>query len=761
MEGTIRYALGLLMATACCAAVKPDAATYRKSVQPVLAKYCLGCHNTKLKTGNLDLEPYREAAAALKDPNVWESVRQKLHAGLMPPAGLPRPKPGDVEVVDLWIQALLERSDRRKPDPGRVTARRLNRFEYNNTIHDLLDIDFRAADDFPADDSGYGFDSIGDVLSLSPVLMEKYLAAAQKIARMAIAADPPMKPTMQRYKVNSLEQIGPALKIRHRFPVDAEYELRASLAGRRPVSGSQYLKVAMSVDGKQVKLFELNILRDRPRIFEYRLPLRAGDRAVKVAVLDDGYADGPGGTDRLVAVQVDSLEIRGPFQKDPPELPASHQRIFLCGHANGQHTAQCIRPIVANLARRAWRRPVTEAETDKLAAFVTMARQDGDSFEHGVQVALEAVLVSPYFLFRIERDPDPTSAAAHPLGDFELASRLSYFLWSSMPDEELFRAAAQHRLRKPEVLEAQVRRMLADGKSSRLVENFAGQWLQLRNLDSIKPDPKRFPDFDEDLRDGMRQETELFFNSLVHEDRSILDFIDGKYTFLNARLAKHYGIPGVTGPEFRRVELDGSERSGILTQASILTVTSYPNRTSPVLRGKFLLENILNSPPPPPPPDAGVLDESKVNQNGTVREQFEQHRSHPQCAGCHVRMDPLGFGLENYDAIGTWRTNEGKFPVDPSGALPDGRKFQGAAGLKTILRGAKDDFAQCLAEKMLTYALGRGLESYDRPAVREIARKMAGGEYRFSSMILAIAQSAPFQMRRGEAEATTARGEQH
>jgi len=759
MKHASAQTLGLLLssigtlAAGSPSAPKADAATYQKSVQPMLARYCFGCHNASLKSGNLNLQAYKDADAALKDPEVWETVMQKLHAGLMPPPGLPRPKAGDVETTSRWIQALLEQQDRRRPDPGRVTAHRLNRFEYNNTIHDLLDLDFRAADDFPADDSGYGFDNIGDVLSLSPVLMEKYLASAEGVARMAIMADPPMKPSLRRYKTEKADQFVHVFEARHRFPVTAEYELRASLLGRRP-QGEQQVKVAFSIDDKQVKVVERTFTVNRARQFDARVPVLPGDHIVRVEILEDsGRSEPPSRPGARPGSAVEYVEVRGPFQKDPPEPPPSHRRIFICGHDAGQHTSACLRTDIADLARRAWRRPVTAAEVDKLAGFAKMAQQDGDSFEKSMRVALEAILVSPHFLFRIETDPQPNALTPHTVSDFELASRLSYFLWSSMPDEELFRAAADHKLRKPDVLAAQVKRMLADAKSERMVDNFAGQWLELRNLDSVKPDPQRFPQFDDELRAAMRRETELFFDSIVREDRSILDFIDARYTFLNERLAKHYGIPGVTGSEFRRVELDGTQRSGILTQASILTVTSYPNRTSPVLRGKFLLENILNSPPPPPPPDAGVLDESKVNLNGTVREQFEQHRAHPQCAGCHVRMDPLGFSFENYDAIGSWRTNEGNFPVDASGKLPDGRKFNGAADLKTILRESKDDFAQCLAEKMLTYALGRGLEKYDRAAIRGITRQVAEHDYRFSSMILAIAGSAPFQMRRGEAPA--------
>jgi mono/diheme cytochrome c family protein len=733
---------------------KPAAATYEKSVEPLLARYCMVCHNAKLNTGNLNLEAYKDASSALKAPEVWEGVLQKLHAGVMPPPGLPRPKAEEVESVDRWIRSVLEQADRRKPDPGRVTASRLNRFEYDNTIHDLLDLNFLGAGDFPADDSGYGFDNIGDVLSLSPVLMEKYLAAAEQIAKMAIMTGGLARPTLDRYKADRASQLGLVFEARHRFPVTAEYELRAILAGRRPLAGEQHLRVAFSLDDRLVKTLEESFARSQARLFDIRVPAQAGDHVIRFEVLDDGFgADDPLRRDTLRGMTVDTLEVRGPFQKSPAEQPPSYARIFICGHQPGHHTDACLRPILTNLARRAWRRPITQTEYDKLAGFVTTAEHDGDSFEKGLRVALEAILVSPYFLFRVETDPTPAAPSPHRLTDYELATRLSYFLWSSMPDDTLFREAAAHRLHKPEVLDREVRRMLADPKSERLVQNFAGQWLELRNLESVKPDPKRFPDFDEALRRAMQRETELFFASIVHEDRSILDFIAGKYTFLNERLAGHYGIAGVTGPEFRRVELDGTERSGVLTQASILTVTSYPNRTSPVLRGKFLLENILNAPPPPPPPDAGVLDESQVNLNGTVREQFEQHRNHPQCASCHVRMDPLGFAFENYDAIGSWRTSEGKFPVDASGALPDGRKFTGAAGLKTILLTAKDDFALCLTEKMLTYALGRGLERYDRPAIREITRKMADNNYRFSSMILGIVASAPFQMRRGETPA--------
>lgn len=728
----------------------PDPAYFQQKVQPFLASHCQMCHNAKARTANLDLGSYPDAAAVMKQPEIWEHVVKRLRTGQMPPKGLPRPDAADVQAVTAWIEAWLDRPDpNRKPDPGHLTAHRLNRFEYNNSIHDLLDIQFRPADDFPADDSGYGFDNIGDVLSLSPVLMEKYLAAAQKIAHMAIVIDAPIKPTLAKLRAAQHAQAGPTLDARHTVPASADYDVLTSLSGTRPKTGDQPLKLALLVDGKQVKLFDEQVKRDQARMFETRVRLKAGPHQIRAAILSDGIDPNDPDPKYRDHTQVDYIDVRGPYNAEPAPLPPSQWRVFVCGHRPGHHRPECGRNIVANLARRAYRGPVTDAEVNKLLSFVQMAQQQGDSFEQGIRVALEAILVSPRFLFRIENSP-AGDHSARPVSDFSLASRLSYFLWSSIPDEDLYQAAVTSSLHRPDVLDAQVRRMLRDPRSSRLVENFAGQWLELRNLDSVKPDPEKFPGFNDDLRRDMRQETRLFFDSIVKGDRSILDFIDARYSFLNERLAKLYGIPGIEGPEFRRVDLPGDQRSGVLTQASVLTVTSYPNRTSPVLRGKFLLENILNDPPPPPPPDAGALDETQVNMHGTVRQQFEQHRAKPVCASCHVRMDPLGFAFENYDAIGRWRTHEGKFPVDPAGTLPDGRSFAGAQELKGVLRQDADAFARCLTEKMLTYALGRGLERYDRPAIQQICNKMAVENYQFSSLILGIVQSMPFQMGRGE-----------
>ena len=449
--------------------------------------------------------------------------------------------------------------------------------------------------------------------------------------------------------------------------------------------------------------------------------------------------------------RVTGLDVIGPYNQIKGATAESRKMIFVCGHAEGQHQPACGSKIIGNLARRAYRRPVASEEVSKLTAFIAMAQKRGDSFEEGLVQALQAMLVSPHFLFRIEQDRKNAAAdVMQQIGQHELASRLSYFLWSSMPDDELLRLADEQKLRKPEVLTAQVQRMLKDPKASSLVENFAGQWLELRRLESAKPDRDRFPQFDEYFRMSIRQETELFFDNIIRQDRSLLDFIDADYSFLNERLARFYKIPGVTGPEFRKVTLPAdSNRGGILTHASVLTVSSYATRTSVVLRGKWILDNVLNAPPPPAPPGVPNLDETKIGSASTLRQQMEQHRTNPTCAACHARLEPLGFGLENFDAIGGWRTMDGKFPIDSSGILPDGRSFKGVVELKTILKADRAAFAEGVTDKLLTYALGRGLERYDRVTVKQIARQVAAKEYKFSSLVMEIVNSLPFQYRRG------------
>jgi hypothetical protein len=792
--------------------------SFEHSVLPFLSTNCYACHNSELKSGSLNLQAYKTPASVTNDRPQWEEIVRKLRTGEMPPKGVPRPNEAESKAVIGWIESEFERADSLvKPDPGRVTARRLNRAEYNNTTRDLLGIDLRLADDFPQDDSGYGFDNIGDVLSLSPVLMEKYVAAAEKAARTAIFGFEPLKPTLVRHRSGGGRIIPSdkplmdydltglslpnAIHVNHRFPVTAEYVIRVFLGGIRPL-GSEPLQIALWIDGQQTQVVAFDpegiaSFSDDRQDFggmtrEIRAKIEAGDHWVAVSLLRmyEGLPPSVGGPNpskrpqppppqfrpprnlpperieefrkRFEArraekipvneARISSLEFGGPYEQVKGPSPESIKRIFSCGHFDGRHQSACARKIVETLARRAFRRPVTSAEVNRLVGLVTTARKEGDSFEEGLCLALQAMLVSPHFLFRIEKDRQARTSAetAHPISDHELASRLSYFLWSSMPDDELLRSADRQALRQPAVLAGHVRRMLKDPKSAALVENFAGQWLELRKLESVERDRQRFPEFDEYLRMSMRRETELFFEDVVRQDRSILEFIDGAYTFINERLAQFYRMPGVKGPEFRKVALSGdNERSGIVTQASVLTVSSYATRTSPVLRGKWILENILNAPPPPPPPGVPNLDEAAVGSSGSLRQQLEEHRKNTTCASCHARMDPLGFGLENFDAIGGWRSQDGKFPIDASGTLPDGRSFARPAELKAILKADRESFAECLTEKLLTYSLGRGLENYDRRTVKTIAAQLVANDYRFSSLVLEIVNSAPFQMRRG------------
>jgi cytochrome c553 len=715
------------------------------TVKPFIRQNCVGCHNAKLTSGGLNLERYlaQPGAEALKDRDQWELVVRKLSAGEMPPKGMPRPSADRIEAVTKWIGSEYEHEDRNaKPDPGRVTAHRLNRYEYNNAVRDLLGVNLRAADEFPVDPYGYGFDNIGDVLSLSPVLTEKYLKAAESIARAAIPDGRPEPLTAARYNAEKMGQENHLhIQTIHDFPVDGEYTLRS--AWYQGLKVGFQLRGRLYLDGKEVSNELLTVSTEMDRGFEARnIAVTQGPHKVEADVELKSETKPP--------PYLEYIQVRGPIKQTPPGETAAYKRIFICGDAPGQHSPECARTTLAPLARRAYRRPLAPNELDGLLQLVKLAQDRGDSFESGIRVALEAILMSPNFLFRVERDRAGASSSMHRVTDLELASRLSYFLWSSMPDDELLSVAEKARLHTPAVLPAQVGRMLADPKAHALVENFGGEWLQIRNLDVLKPDPVKFPEYDAQLRDDMRTETEMFFQAIVQEDRSVLDFIDGNFTFLNERLAKHYGIGGITGNNFRRVTLDGNQRSGVLTQASVLTVSSYPTRTSPVIRGKWLLDNILNTPPPPPPPDVPAIDEKAVGATMSMRQQLEKHRANAVCAGCHARMDPLGFGLENYDAIGRFRTMDGKFPVDASGVLPNGKSFTGAAELKAILKADSGTFVRALAEKMLTYALGRGLESYDRPAVEKIVKDVGNNGFRFSQLIRSTVDSLPFQMRRPE-----------
>ena len=734
-------------------------------MQPVLTKTCTPCHNQQLASGGMVIAPFTKAGSLTANRSDWERILDKLRAGEMPPRGIPRPPQLDAAIA--YVQHQFELADKDvKPDPGRVTARRLNRAEYSNTIRDLLGVEFHAEKSFPTDDLGNGFDNIGDVLTVSPVLMEKYLSAAQKISAKALGADPlPKKPLqiqfaakdkkIRRVDASTIEAVG-------EIPFDGEYDIIFGLPGER-APDAKPVTLGFWVDGK---LLHSQSAETKPSELVYfnpyseehmRLFLSEGDHEFRAGFIGDDFVNGLTPKELYNSKKnkyLDSITFVGPY---PAKVErASRKKILICDPETG---APCVDKIISTLARHAYRRPVTRAEAAALTKFVALAKANGETTEQGIQLAIEAMLVSPNFLFRIEHDAFPTDPSKiHRVSDVELASRLSYFLWSSMPDDELLSLAESGKLHEPAVLDAQVKRMLADDRSSAIADNFAGQWLELRNLNVVKPDPQKFPEWGPELRDAMYSETRLFFDYVLRQNRPLADFLDARYTFLNDRLAKFYGIAGVTGPEFRKVDLATDQRGGILGQASVLTVSSYPTRTSVVLRGQYILGNILGSPAPPPPPDVPPLDEAAVGTSMSLRQQMEKHRSDPVCASCHSKMDPLGFGLENYDGIGKWRTMDGKFPVDASGMLPNGKTFSTPGEMRSLLESQLPEFARLMAGKMLTYALGRGLGSYDRRTLDEITGHWAQSKYPFQSLIYEVVDSVPFQSRRGEATSSQNQG---
>ncbi|MCU0248201.1 MAG: DUF1592 domain-containing protein [Bryobacter sp.] len=711
--------------------------TFDSAIRPFLKQNCLGCHNAKAKVADLVLDQAQSMDDVLRDRARWERVAEKIRSGEMPPRPMKRPSASDVHKIVAAFDGAFDAADRKAgPDPGRITARRLNRVEYNNTIRDLLAVDFQPANDFPVDDSGYGFDNIGDVLTLSPVLMDQYLKAAEEIAARAAGTARPSRPTLDRYRAERLKRPKPTVILaRATVAEKAEYEIRTLIGGYRE-GATAMVDLTVSVDGAPVKTFYVDPRLDRQRDFNLRLALMPGTHTLHAEFTKDPL---PGTKSR--DINLSGFEIRGPYPIPGPS--PSRQLLFVCA---GQ-TPDCARRIIGGFARRAFRRPVTAQEVDRLLRFYEQARAEGQSHDHGIQLAVTAVLVSPHFLFRVEKDPP--AGAARAVSDVELATRLSYFLWSSTPDEELLSLAERSQLRPR--LNAQIRRMLADPRARALPSNFAGQWLQVRNLDSVKPDPDRFPQFDDELRAAMRQETELYFEAILRESRPLLEFLDSDYTFLNERLARHYGVPNVAGEQFRRVTLADRRRGGVLTHASVLTVSSYPNRTSPVIRGKWVLENLLNTPPPPPPPNVPSLDEASIGTKGSLRQQFEQHRANAICASCHNRMDALGFALENFDAIGRWRERDGNFPIDASGTLPSGQSFNGPAELKAVLKSEEAQaFRLALADRMLTFALGRGLERSDRLTLKDIAARVERRGDTLTALVEEIVNSLPFQKRRGE-----------
>jgi mono/diheme cytochrome c family protein len=737
----------------------PTVAAFTAATKELFDDTCSECHNPTDLSGGFDVNVYRSVETLATDRDRWESILAKLKTREMPPDDAVI-QPSNEQIITLvkLLEKEFERADAAmKPDPGRVTARRLNRAEYTNTIRDLLAVDFRADRNFPTDDSGEGFDNIGDVLTVSPVLMEKYLAAAGRIAERAIATGSLPKPVEVEYSLRfkNLRRIDPSnVEATHRFDFDADYELKIGLPGQRAKDAAP-VTLGLWIDGR---LVQTTTVETRPSGLVYfnpfseeriRVPITEGDHTLRLGFIDDPFVKTLAQDEIYkdsVNKWVGAVTVIGPFATSG-EKP-SRKKILVCDPASGP---RCVDRILATLARRAYRRPVTGAEVAALKRFVDMARADGQSVEQGIGLAIQAMLVSPHFLFHIERDLYPNDPSRmHRVSDVELASRLSYFLWNSMPDDELLSLAERRRLSVPLVLDTQVKRMLADPRSAAMAENFAGQWLEIRNLDAIKPDPQKFPAWTPELRDAMKTETRMFFDTILRENRPVGEFIDARYTFLNELLAKHYGIDNVTGPEFRRVDLATGERGGVLTHGSVLAVSSYPTRTSVVIRGKYILQNILGTPPPPPPADVPALDEQAVGTTASLRKQMEAHRTNAICASCHSRMDPLGFALENYDAIGKWRTMDGGFPVDSSGVLPGGKKFANSAEMRQILTERVPELTRTLTEKLLIYSLGRGLQRYDRPTVNGITKRVAASGYGFQTLVQEVVRSLPFQSRRAE-----------
>jgi hypothetical protein len=735
--------------------------SYDKEIQPILRQYCYDCHDDDSAKGGLSLEKYKSIESIRADRKHWELLLRNVRAHEMPPEKKPQPTDAEREKLIKFVEEQIFQIDPKKPDPGRVTIRRLNRAEYNNTIRDLVGVNFQPAADFPVDDVGYGFDNIGDVLSMPPILLEKYLSAAEKILDSAIVEDGPvLDGPRQHIEAEMLPATGTAsakygknffalnregeVYFTNRIESHGEYFIRTRAFGQQ--AGPDAPKLEIKIDGKAVHVFDVRAVEGKPELYDKKVTLEPGEYRFAAAYINN-YVQNDGDRNLIL----DYVEVIGPLSPQP--YPETHRRIFFKDTPSPAEQPAYAREIVAKFATRAFRRPVASAEVDRLLELYKMARQDGDNFERGVKVALSAVLVSPHFLFRGELQPEPDNPrAVHPINEFALASRLSYFLWSTMPDERLFELAGKKALRKN--LESEVARMLKDPRSRALVDNFAAQWLQIRNLASVTPDPKLYPGWNNGLRDAMRQETEMFFEHLMREDRSVLELIDANYSFMNEQLARHYGVEGVAGPAFQRVVFKDRQRGGVLTQGSILTITSNPTRTSPVKRGKWILENILGSPPPPPPPDVPELSDAKeAVLKGSLRQRMEQHREKPICASCHTRMDPIGFGFENFDGVGGWRDQDGGFPVDAAGQLLTGEAFVDAAGLKKIIvENKRDEFLNCLAGKMLTFALGRGLEYYDKTSTDEVLRRLAKDKHRFTGLVQGVVASPAFQLRRGEGE---------
>jgi mono/diheme cytochrome c family protein len=761
-------------------AVPATSSAAASSPRPLIDRYCVTCHNERLKTADLRLDRL-DVDNPGAEAEVWEKVVRKVHTGTMPPSNMPQLSQEDRRALLTSLTTSLDAASAARPNPGRTdTLRRLNRTEYQNAVRDLLALDIDAASLLPADDSGHGFDNV-TVGDLPPTLLDRYISAAQKISRLAIGStESSLQSDIIRLPADLTQEdhlpglpLGTrgGVSMSHTFVRDGEYEIQIWLS--RDLGGS--------VSGlREARAHELMVLVDRQPVASFkvekptggddtlldkdlktRVTVRAGPHEIGVTFVKDGSSLAESARQPLqahyndrrnpfVAPAINQISLTGPYEAKGAENTPSRRRVFVCRPAGADNEEACAKTILTTLMRRAYRRPIAKAEVEGPMAFYREGRAERD-FDAGIGKALSAVLINPEFLFRVESEPKNIPAGGvYRISDLELASRLSFFLWSSIPDDELLAAAMAGKLSRPEELEKQTRRMLADRRSFNLASNFAGQWLRLRNLEAVSPNVSLYPDFDDNLRQAFRQETELFFDSVLREDRSVLDLIKADYTFLNERLARHYRIAGVYGSRFRRVTVGpDSKRGGLLRQGSVLAVTSFATRTSPVIRGVWVLGSIFGAPPPPPLPNVPSLDESTVSASLPMRERLAAHRNNAVCASCHRTIDPVGFSLESFDAIGQWREYEGNdVPIDASGALPGVGEFRGVAGLEHALLSRPELFAGTLSEKLLTFALGRGIEYYDASAVRKIVRDAENDRYRFSSLILGIVKSTPFQMRK-------------
>jgi len=767
------------------------AASSATEQRALVDKYCVTCHNQRAKTGGLVLENV-DLARVTEGAEVWEKVIRKVRGGMMPPVGMARPDKASLDSFASYLETSIDKVAAAKPNPGQTVLHRLNRAEYGNAIRDLFSLDVDVTSYLPADYEAYGFDNIADALTMSPALMDRYLSAAWKITDLAIG-NTQITPTLETFRVRSdLSQndhvedlpIGTrgGILIRYNFPVDGEYVIRPKLYREtvnivRGLETSHDLEVTFDGDRVHLERFgggadERNAYLNPTsggdlieKRFETRIPVKAGPHSIGVAFLKKSSAPTvellePFQRERIDPItpvgipEIDKVTVEGPFNVSASGESPSRRRIFICSPAPNTDGLTCAKKILSTMVRRAYRRPVTDVELARVVGFYQKSRGKGSTFDTGIQQALAFMLVSPQFLFRFELDPENAAPGTiYRISDLELASRLSFFIWSSIPDDQLLDLAVQGKLKNPAVLEQQVRRMLADQRARALGTNFAGQWLYLRNIRSHRPDEDIFPDFDDNLRQGLARETEMLFESIVLEDRTALDLLNADYTFLNERLAKHYKIPNVYGDQFRRVTVTDEYRKGLLGQGSILALTSYANRTSPVNRGKYVLTNILGTPPPAPPDNVPPLDETP-GKVLSMRDRMEQHRKNPACSGCHKLMDPIGLALENFDAIGRWRSSDGGAKIDSSDTLFDGTRVEGPVGLRQAVLKRPEQFVRTMTEMLLTYGLGRGIEYYDMPVVRSILRDSARTNYKFSSLVLGIVKSGPFQMKVKKSEDT-------